>query len=80
MNYRKSNIPPDWTTLTTLAGSIFRTLRFIPHGHGVPLKVKQPSPVAGESPYAHFFNVYKPNTPYKKTDPPVPDFAISVVR
>ena len=80
MNHRKSNMPPDWTALTTLTGSIFQALRFIPHGHGMPLKVKSPSPLAGESPYVHFFNVYKPNTPYKKTNPPVPDFAISVVR
>jgi len=59
--------------------SIFRTLRFIPHGHGIPLKVKPQPPLAENPPYAHFFNVYKPNTQYKKTNPPVPDFAISVV-
>ena len=61
-------------------GSVFQALRFIPHGHGPPPKAKPPSPTTEESPYAHFFNVYKPNTPYKKTDPPVPDYAISVVR
>jgi len=80
MNYRKSKIPLDRTALTAPTGSIFRALRFIPHGHGVPLKVKPLSSLARESPYTHFFNVYKPNTPYKKTNPPVPDFAISVVR
>lgn len=80
MNYRESNMSQDWIVLTIPVGSIFQALRFIPHGHGVPLKTKPPSPLAGESPYTHFFNVYKPNTPYKKTNPPVPDFAISVVR
>lgn len=79
-NYRWSGMLPDRTALTASTGSIFRSLRFIPHGHGVPLKAKESRPPAQESPYAHFFNVYKPNTPYKKTDPPVPDFAISVVR
>lgn len=80
MNYRLCNISLDWTTLTTGVESIFQALRFIPRGHGIPLKTKPPSRPAEESPYAHFFNVYKPNTPYKKTNPPVPDFAISVVR
>ncbi|KAF9777543.1 tRNA-splicing endonuclease subunit sen54 N-term-domain-containing protein [Thelephora terrestris] len=59
--------------------SIFRALRFIPHGHGIPLKANPKHPQAEESPYVHFFNLYKPSTPYKKTSPPVPDFAISVV-
>jgi len=80
MDYGQSCMLLDPTALTTPIGSIFRSLRFIPHGHGVPLKVNPPCPLAEESPYAHFFNVYKPNTPYKKTDPPIPDFAISVVR
>jgi len=80
MNYRQSSMPLGWIALTAPAGSIFRALRIIPHGHGVPLKPKPKSPPSEESPYTHFFNVYKPNTPYKKTNPPVPDFAISVVR
>jgi len=80
MNYGWSGMLLDPTALTTPTGSILRSLRFIPHGHGVPLKVNPPCLPAEKSPYAHFFNVYKPNTPYKKTDPPIPDFAISVVR
>lgn len=80
MNYRWSDVLLGYTTLTIPSGSIFRALRFIPHGHGTPLKTRPHSPLAKDSPYAHFFNVYKPNTPYKKTNPPVPDFAISVVR
>lgn len=79
-NHRWSDTLLDCTTLTVHTGSIFRALRFIPHGHNVPLKAKPQSPLTEDSPYVHFFNVYKPNTPYKKTSPPVPDFAISVVR
>lgn len=80
MSYGRLKMPPDLIALTTPTGSIFQALRFIPHGHGIPLKVKPSSPLVGESSYVHFFNVYKPNTPYKKTNPPVPDFAVSVVR
>src|SRR5882757_9106097 len=80
MDYRESDIQLDGVVLTILAESIFRALRFIPHGHAVPLHTKLSGSAAEGSPYAHFFNVYKPNTPYKKTSPPVPDFAISVVR
>lgn len=80
MNYRWSDMLLDSTALTVSTGSIFRALRFVPRGHGIPLKTKPQPSQAEDSPYAHFFNVYKPNTPYKKTSPPIPDFAISVVR
>ncbi|KIK08092.1 hypothetical protein K443DRAFT_672975 [Laccaria amethystina LaAM-08-1] len=57
--------------------SLFRSLRFIPSGHRVPLR--QSKSVEVESPYQIFYNLYKPSTPFKKTAPPPPDFQIVVI-
>ncbi|KAI9458809.1 tRNA-splicing endonuclease subunit sen54 N-term-domain-containing protein [Russula earlei] len=51
--------------------SIFRTLRFFPSGHSVPLQSQPPRSI--------FYHLHKPNSPYRKTMPPPPDFAIVVV-
>ncbi|KAI0252433.1 tRNA-splicing endonuclease subunit sen54 N-term-domain-containing protein [Lactifluus subvellereus] len=61
--------------------SIFKTLRFLPSGHSVPLQSRtQKSPSDDPpSPYEIFYHLYKPNTPYRKTAPPPPDFSIVVV-
>ncbi|KAI0696426.1 tRNA-splicing endonuclease subunit sen54 N-term-domain-containing protein [Cytidiella melzeri] len=56
--------------------SVFRSLRFLPSGHNVPLQIKTPE---SNSPYQIFYNVYKPSTAFKKTAPPVPDFSIVVI-
>ncbi|CCL99722.1 uncharacterized protein FIBRA_01744 [Fibroporia radiculosa] len=58
--------------------SLFKSLRFLPAGHHVPLHIKQ-KPNAGPSPYEIFYNVYKPSTPFKKTAPPPPDYSVVVV-
>ena len=65
-------------TLTCLPASLFRSLRFIPSGHGVPLRQSKSAEV--ESPYQIFYNLYKPSTPFKKTAPPPPDFQIVVIK
>ncbi|KAJ7188029.1 tRNA-splicing endonuclease subunit sen54 N-term-domain-containing protein [Mycena filopes] len=61
-------------------GAIFRGLRFIPAGHGVPLlPTKADFPPAKASPYHIFFNVHKPGTAYRKTAPDLPDYQIVVI-
>ncbi|OBZ69005.1 putative tRNA-splicing endonuclease subunit sen54 [Grifola frondosa] len=59
-------------------GSVFKSLRFLPSGHDVPLQVKK-TPSSPPSPYEIFYNLYKPSTPFKKTAPPPPDFSVVVV-
>lgn len=56
------------------AGSILSALRVIRTGHKHP--VAQPP---DKSPYEIFYNIYKPNTPLRKTNPPRPDFQCVVV-
>ncbi|KAH9936421.1 tRNA-splicing endonuclease subunit sen54 N-term-domain-containing protein [Fomitopsis serialis] len=71
----------DWwrpIRLSCLHGNSFRSLRFLPGGHDVPLHVKAP-PRAPVSPYQIFYNVCKPSTPFKKTAPPPPDYSVVVV-
>lgn len=58
--------------------SIFKTLRFLSSGHAVPLPSRARSGDLA-SPYEIFYHLYKPNTPYRKTAPPQPDFSIVVV-
>ncbi|KAF6747831.1 tRNA-splicing endonuclease subunit sen54 N-term-domain-containing protein [Ephemerocybe angulata] len=58
-------------------GSLFRSLRFIPTGHSVPLNREEAN--QKESPYQIFYNLYKPSTPFKKSTPPAPDFQIVVI-
>ncbi|KDR82508.1 hypothetical protein GALMADRAFT_237839 [Galerina marginata CBS 339.88] len=60
--------------------SLFRSLRFIPAGHAVPLKPSS-STLSNRksSPYRIFFNLYKPSTPFRKSAPPPPNFQIVVV-
>ncbi|KAF8272210.1 tRNA-splicing endonuclease subunit sen54 N-term-domain-containing protein [Lactarius quietus] len=60
--------------------SIFKTLRFISSGHAVPLPSRAQCLTGNpSSPYEIFYHLYKPNTPYRKTAPPQPDFSIVVV-
>ncbi|KAF8507641.1 tRNA-splicing endonuclease subunit sen54 N-term-domain-containing protein [Hysterangium stoloniferum] len=56
--------------------SIYRALRIIPSGHNLPLHMPPPHP---ESPYEIFYHIYKPNTPFRKSAPPPPDFSLVVV-
>ncbi|KAF8694689.1 hypothetical protein AX14_001939 [Amanita brunnescens Koide BX004] len=59
---------------------IFESLRFIPAGHKTPLfQSKARTTHATDSPYRIFYNVYKPNTPFKKSAPGKPDFQVVVV-
>jgi len=60
--------------------SVFKTLRFLPSGHAVPLPSRAQF-FTGDppSPYEIFYHLYKPNTPYRKTAPPQPVFSIVVV-
>ncbi len=60
--------------------SLFRSLRFIPAGHGVPPLGPSKLTLRSESPYHIFYNVYKPSTPFKKSSPPPPDFHLVVVK
>ncbi|KAJ7772587.1 tRNA-splicing endonuclease subunit sen54 N-term-domain-containing protein [Mycena maculata] len=60
-------------------GTIFRALRFIPAGHGIPLLPTKSEPPAKPSPYRIFFNVHKPATPYRKSAPCLPDYQITVI-
>lgn len=65
--------------------SISRTLRFMPAGHSVPLRPQPRKSTTGDddnkpSPYEIFYHLHKPNTPYRKTAPPPPDFSIVVVK
>ncbi|KAI0304496.1 tRNA-splicing endonuclease subunit sen54 N-term-domain-containing protein [Multifurca ochricompacta] len=60
--------------------STFKTLRFFPSGHSVPLWSRtRGSPEDDPSPYEVFYHLYKPNAPYRKTAPPPPDFSVVVV-
>ncbi|GJJ15884.1 hypothetical protein Clacol_010162 [Clathrus columnatus] len=59
--------------------SLYRILRFIPSGHGVTLHPHPYSQPSTTSLYTIFYNVYKPNTPFRKTAPPAPDFSLVVV-
>ncbi|KAK1230057.1 tRNA-splicing endonuclease subunit sen54 [Marasmius sp. AFHP31] len=62
-------------------GELFKALRIIPAGHGVPLYTP-PKPVnhpTKDSPYKFFYNVYKPPTAFKKSAPGPPDYQIAVV-
>ncbi|KAK0437500.1 tRNA-splicing endonuclease subunit sen54 N-term-domain-containing protein [Armillaria borealis] len=54
---------------------IFRSLRFMPVGHQIPLRQTKEE----GSPYKPFYNLYKPPTPFKKTSPSPPDFQIVVI-
>ncbi|KAI0372307.1 hypothetical protein BV20DRAFT_1112182 [Pilatotrama ljubarskyi] len=58
--------------------SLFESLRFLPSGHDVPLRI-QTTPDIPTSPYQIFFHLYKPSTQFKKTAPPPPDFSVVVV-
>ncbi|TFY83842.1 hypothetical protein EWM64_g165 [Hericium alpestre] len=68
--------------LSPLSPSLFRSLRFLQSGHSVPLR-SSPLPSSEShgtsSPYKVFWHLYKPNTPFRKTAPPPPDFSIVVV-
>ncbi|KAF8067707.1 tRNA-splicing endonuclease subunit sen54 N-term-domain-containing protein [Lyophyllum atratum] len=62
--------------------SVFRSLRFIPTGHKVPLHHPDRharSEAKKNSPYQIFYNLYKPSTPFKRSAPPLPDFQIVVI-
>ncbi|KAI9443121.1 tRNA-splicing endonuclease subunit sen54 N-term-domain-containing protein [Lactarius indigo] len=58
--------------------SIFKTLRFLSSGHAVPL-LSHALSSDPPSTYEIFYHLYKPNTSYRKTAPPQPDFSIVVV-
>ncbi|KAJ7902044.1 tRNA-splicing endonuclease subunit sen54 N-term-domain-containing protein [Mycena olivaceomarginata] len=60
-------------------GAVFRALRFIPTGHGVPLLPIKAEPPVKPSPYHIFYNVYKPVTPFRKSEPCLPDYQIVVI-
>ncbi|KAJ7200687.1 tRNA-splicing endonuclease subunit sen54 N-term-domain-containing protein [Mycena rebaudengoi] len=60
-------------------GAIFRSLRFIPNGHRIPLLPVTPTPLDKASPYRIFFNVHKPGTSYRKSAPDLPDYQIVVI-
>ncbi|KAI0059647.1 hypothetical protein BV25DRAFT_1993519 [Artomyces pyxidatus] len=59
--------------------SVFKSIRFIPSGHATPLLPLESHTTLVPSPYEVFYHVYKPNTPFRKTAPPPPDFHIVVV-
>ncbi|KAG5638865.1 hypothetical protein H0H81_009418 [Sphagnurus paluster] len=62
--------------------SIFRSLRFIPAGHKVPIHhpdAEKRLEAKNNSPYQIFYNLYKPSTPFKRSAPPLPDFQIVVI-
>ncbi|KAK2459706.1 hypothetical protein APHAL10511_008351 [Amanita phalloides] len=81
--------PCDWWHPVRLGGwfhrnqnsrSILQSLRFIPCGHKVPLRqFHSPKGDVADTPYKIFYNVYKPNTPFKKSAPGRPDFQVVVV-
>lgn len=54
-------------------------MRFIPAGHKTHLFQSRATSHAPDSPYRIFYNVYKPNTPFKKSAPGKPDFQVIVV-
>ncbi|KAJ7600989.1 tRNA-splicing endonuclease subunit sen54 N-term-domain-containing protein [Mycena floridula] len=72
-----------WTGRRDGYSYIFRSLRFIPYGHQIPLFTPEPRKERlsrqEETPYKPFWNVYKPPTPFKKSAPPPPDYMIVVV-
>ena len=71
----------DLLGLTYLAAALFRSLRFMPAGHSVPLNFSQSVLETRKSTaYRIFYNLYKPSTPFKKSAPPPPDFQIVVVK
>ena len=55
---------------------IFRALSLIPH-HDASTAPSQEQNT--KAPFRIVFNVWKPNTPYKKSSPPPPDFCVAVV-
>ncbi|OKL57458.1 hypothetical protein UA08_07220 [Talaromyces atroroseus] len=56
--------------------AVFRKLALIPTEDAA---VKRPSRKQTEAPFQFVYHVYKPNTPFKKSAPPAPDFRIAVV-
>ncbi|MBW0478357.1 hypothetical protein O181_018072 [Austropuccinia psidii MF-1] len=74
----RSLLPPArWFTYE----SIFRALRLISAGPGVPLPnavCAAPALVANGG-YEVFYYIYKPNSRFPKSKPPVPDFQVCVV-
>ncbi|OSC97513.1 hypothetical protein PYCCODRAFT_1419435 [Trametes coccinea BRFM310] len=68
-----------WLHRNLSNSSLFKSLRFLPSGHNVPLHIKSRDPEAPPSPYRIFYHLYKPSTPFKKTAPPPPDFSVVVV-
>ena len=70
---------PQSQQLFLWSESIFRSLRFIPSGHKTPLfQSKACTSQVTNSPYRIFYNVYKPNIPFKKSAPGKPDFQVVV--
>ncbi|KAI0335748.1 hypothetical protein GY45DRAFT_1316455 [Cubamyces sp. BRFM 1775] len=67
-----------WLHHNMSSSSLYKSLRFLPSGHSVPLHIQQ-APEKPPSPYEIFFHLYKPSTPFKKTAPPPPDFSVVVV-
>lgn len=55
---------------------VFSSLQFVKAGRKAELPVNK----RRMNPYQVFFNVYKPVTKYKKTNPPPPDFRIGAIR
>ncbi|KAI5835259.1 hypothetical protein K523DRAFT_337279 [Schizophyllum commune Tattone D] len=61
---------------------IYRSLRFIPNGHEILLRISDPEKrekAKQDSPYRVFYNIYKPMTAFKKSSPPPPDYQVVVV-
>ncbi|KAH9480353.1 putative tRNA-splicing endonuclease subunit sen54 [Psilocybe cubensis] len=65
-----------WFSYDKSYPSLFRAMRFLPAGHGVPLNTVGQKK---STPYQIFYNLYKPSTPFKKSAPPPPDFQIVVI-
>lgn len=63
------------------SGDIYRLLQIVPfHDPTTPPQFsKSDVPSSHENPFHITYNVWKPNTPFKKTAPGPPDFYISVV-
>ncbi|KAF8210505.1 tRNA-splicing endonuclease subunit sen54 N-term-domain-containing protein [Mycena galopus ATCC 62051] len=78
-NWWKPFQPSRWLLRDKNYGAVFRALRFIPAGHGVPLLPIKVEPPAKPSPYHIFYNVYKPVTPFRKSEPGLPDYQIVVI-
>lgn len=65
--------------LTVSSDSIFRALSLIPF-HDVSSHQSPPPPSREvPSPYRISFCIYKPNTPFRKSNPPPPDFRLCVL-